>query len=75
MYTSNSGFAGEVKNNKFLVRSYELDYDYDKEIIAIGASEAVNLALRAIIRGMRSSSPSPLSYMPCAVLAGAEPIM
>jgi len=78
MYTSNWGLP-ELRKEiaSFLYRRYGLDYNPDNEIIVtVGASEAVDLAMRTVIAPgdeVIIPEPSYVSYMPCAVLAGAKP--
>ncbi|NLO89607.1 MAG: aminotransferase class I/II-fold pyridoxal phosphate-dependent enzyme [Clostridia bacterium] len=79
MYTSNWGLPELRKEiSKFLYERYGLGYNPENEIVVtVGASEAVDLALRTIIMpGDEVIIPEPtyVSYKPCAVLAGAEPV-
>lgn len=74
-YTSNSGLR-ELKEaiSKYLARRYNLNYDAQSEIlITVGGSEAIDIALRAMIDiGDEVIIPTPcyVSYEPCVVLAG-----
>lgn len=73
-YTSNAGLK-ELKEEiaKFLKRRYSLEYDpYSEMIITVGGSEAIDIALRAMLDPgdeVIIPEPSYVSYMPCAVLA------
>ena len=80
MYTSNLGMP-ELRQelSRYLRESYNLAYDPDKELlITVGVSEALDLAMRAILNpGDEVIMPDPcyVSYNPCVVLAGGSPIM
>lgn len=79
-YTSNSGLK-ELKNEiaKYIKRSQNVDYDPAHEImVTVGGSEAIDVALRAMIdEGDEVLIPQPsyVSYEPCAFLAGAKPVI
>jgi len=75
-YTSNKGlYKLRLSVNRYLKKKYGLDYCPDEEIlITVGVSEAVDLALRAMINpGDKVIIPSPsyVSYGPLSGLAGA----
>ncbi len=80
MYTSNSGMP-ELRQElaRHLKNSYNLEYDPDGELlITVGVSEALDLAMRAILNpGDEVIMPDPcyVSYNPCVILAGGMPIM
>jgi Aspartate/tyrosine/aromatic aminotransferase len=80
IYTSNSGLR-ELKEEicTYLKRRFELDYDYRSEVIVtVGGSEAIDIALRAMIEpGDEVLIPMPcyVSYHPCTVLAGGTPVV
>ncbi|MDA8217646.1 MAG: aminotransferase class I/II-fold pyridoxal phosphate-dependent enzyme [Dehalococcoidales bacterium] len=77
MYTSNYGIL-ELREElaRHLARTYEVVYDPRRELlITVGVSEALDLALRAILNpGEEVIIPDPgyVSYMPCTVLAGGK---
>ncbi|ATW24366.1 aminotransferase class I/II-fold pyridoxal phosphate-dependent enzyme [Candidatus Formimonas warabiya] len=79
MYTSNFGLP-ELRSAiaKYLDKRFDVLYDDKKEIIVtVGASEAVDMALRTICSpGDEILIPEPcyVSYKPCVVLAGAVPV-
>lgn len=79
-YTSNAGLK-ELKMEvcNYLKRKQGIDYDYNHEtIITVGGSEAIDIGLRAMINPgdeVLIPQPSYVSYEPCAVLAGAKPII
>ncbi len=80
MYTSNLGMP-ELRQelSRHLKDNYNLEYDPDSELlITVGVSEALDLAMRALIDpGDEVIMPDPcyVSYNPCVVLAGGTPIM
>ena len=77
MYTSNAGLL-ELREelSHHLAKSLGLSYDPAKEIlITSGASEAVDLVMRAVLEPgdvVLVPDPSYVSYAPCAILAGAS---
>ncbi len=79
-YTSNAGLK-ELKTeiSRFLDRHYGLKYDEEHEImVTIGGSEAIDAAMRAMLDPgdeVLIPQPSYVSYVPCAVLAGATPVV
>ncbi|MDE7333945.1 MAG: aminotransferase class I/II-fold pyridoxal phosphate-dependent enzyme [Lachnospiraceae bacterium] len=79
-YTSNAGLK-ELKTEitKYIQRTQNVSYDADHEVIVtVGGSEAIDIALRAMInQGEEVLIPQPsyVSYEPCAILAGAEPVI
>ncbi|MCI8464693.1 MAG: aminotransferase class I/II-fold pyridoxal phosphate-dependent enzyme [Lachnospiraceae bacterium] len=78
-YTSNAGLK-ELKQEivRYLKRRCLVEYDADHEVmVTVGGSEAIDLALRAMINpGDEVLIPTPcyVSYYPCAVLADATPV-
>ena len=80
MYTSNSGMP-ELRQelSRYLKENYNIEYNPDGELlITVGVSEALDLAMRAILEpGDEVIMPDPcyVSYAPCVVLAGGIPIM
>ena len=79
-YTSNAGLS-ELRTEicNFLNRRYGLNYNPDGEtLITVGGSEAIDLAFRAMLNpGDEVIIPQPSyeSYLPCAVLADATPVL
>ncbi len=79
-YTSNAGIA-ELREEicKYLKRRMDLEYDPKKEtLVTVGGSEAIDIALRAMVDPMDEvliPQPSYVSYEPCAILAGAKPVI
>lgn len=78
-YTSNAGLM-ELREAvaAYLKRRVNVSYDPVHEImITVGGSEAIDLALRAMINPgdeVLIPQPSYVSYLPCAVLADAVPV-
>ncbi|MCQ2789708.1 MAG: aminotransferase class I/II-fold pyridoxal phosphate-dependent enzyme [bacterium] len=79
-YTSNSGLK-ELKQEicNYLKNSQNISYDYNSEImVTVGGSEAIDIALRAMVNTgdeVLIPQPSYVSYYPCAILAGATPVI
>ena len=79
MYTSNSGMP-ELRQelSRYLKSSYNLEYDPDDELlITVGSSEALDLAMRAILNpGDEVIMPDPcyVAYESCVILAGGVPV-
>ena len=79
-YTSNSGLKElRVEICNYIKRSQNITYDPLKEVIVtVGGSEAIDIGLRAMINPgdeVLIPQPSYVSYEPCAVLAGAKPVI
>lgn len=78
-YTSNAGLK-ELRTEicSYLKRRVNLTYDPNKEtIVTVGGSEAIDIALRAILNpGDEVLIPQPcyVSYEPCTVLADGVPV-
>lgn len=77
MYTSNAGIM-ELRRelSKFMAKHQNLHYNPENEIlITVGASEAIDLAMRSLVNpgdAVLIPNPSFVSYAACAALAGAE---
>ncbi len=79
-YTSNAGLKELRKEiSNYVERSQGVHYDEMHEVlVTVGGSEAIDLALRAMINPGEEvliPQPSYVSYEPCAVLADAEPVI
>ncbi len=77
MYTSNAGlFELRRELARYMRNHLGLEYNPNGEIlITVGASEAVDLAMRALLEPgdvVLVPDPSYVSYAPCAALAGAD---
>lgn len=78
-YTSNLGLPElRMAISYFLKTHYNLTYDPEKEImVTIGASEAIDLALRALLNDSDEvlvPEPSYVSYAPCVTLTRGIPV-
>ena len=79
-YTSNTGLK-ELRQEiaAYLQRTQGVTYDPMKEVIVtVGGSEAIDIALRAMINPgdeVLIPQPSYVSYEPCAILANAKPVI
>ena len=79
VYTANAGLM-ELRREigRYLKRRYGLEYDPGTQIlVTVGGSEAIDLALRAIIEPgdeVLIPEPSFVAYKPCAVMAGGRAV-
>lgn len=79
-YTSNSGLK-ELREEicNYLKRKQGIEYNPLSEVIVtVGGSEAIDIGLRAMVnQGDEVIIPQPayVSYEPCALLAGAKPVI
>lgn len=80
IYTSNAGLK-ELRQEicNYLHRKQGVTYDPLHEVlITVGGSEAIDVGLRAMINPgdeVLIPQPSFVSYEPCAILAGATPVV
>lgn len=79
-YTSNAGLKElKIEICNYLKRKFEVDYSYENEVlVTVGGSEAIDIALRAVVNPKDEviiPQPSYVSYLPCAVLADAVPVI
>ena len=79
-YTSNAGLKDlrqEICNT--IRRKQGVTYDWQHEVlVTVGGSEAIDIGLRAMCNPgdeVLIPQPSYVSYEPCAVLAGATPVI
>lgn len=79
-YTSNAGLKelkAEICN--YLKRRYDVLYDPDTEVmVTVGGSEAIDVALRAMLEPgdeVLIPQPSYVSYVPCTILANGTPVV
>lgn len=79
-YTSNAGLK-ELKQEicNYLNRRFNLQYDYNGEVlVTVGGSEAIDVALRAMINPgdeVLITQPSYVSYLPCVQLTYGKPVI
>ena len=79
-YTSNSGLKElRVEISNYIKRTQGVEYDPIKEVfVTVGGSEAIDLAMRAMLDPgdeVLIPQPSYVSYEPCAILADATPVI
>ena len=79
-YTSNAGLKPlKAEICEYLKRRCDVTYDPDREIIVtVGGSEAIDIALRAMINPgdeVLIPQPSYVSYKPCVTLADGVPVI
>lgn len=79
-YTSNSGLKDlKMEICKYIKRKQGVEYQYDSEVlVTVGGSEAIDIGIRAMINPGEEiliPQPSYVSYEPCALLAGAKPVI
>jgi aminotransferase len=80
MYTSNSGIPElRQETSRYLQETYGVEYEpYSELLITVGVSEALDLAMRAILNpGDEVIMPDPhyVAYDVCVILAGGKPVM
>ena len=78
-YTSNLGLPRLRQSiASYLSRRYQVQYDPQREVlVTVGVSEALDLALRAIVNPgdeIIYHEPSYVSYSPSIILAGGKPV-
>ena len=77
-YTSNSGLLelrDEICN---YLKKFDLSYNSDEVLVTVGGSEAIDLAMRTILTPgdeVIIHEPSFVCYKPCALMAGAMPVV
>lgn len=79
-YTSNAGLKElKIEICNYLERRMHVEYDYNTEVlVTVGGSEAIDIALRAMLNPgdeVLIPQPSYVSYVPCAALAGGKPVI
>jgi aminotransferase len=79
-YTSNAGLMSlREEICRYLKRKHGITYDPHTEVlVTVGGSEAIDIGLRAMVNPgdeVIIPQPSYVSYEPCAVLAGAVPVI
>lgn len=77
-YTGNRGLA-ELREyiSRYLKERFGVCYPPERTIVTVGASEAIDLALRAVCDfrdEILVPEPSYVSYAPCVTLAGGTPV-
>ncbi len=79
-YTSNAGLKElRVEITKYIKRTQGVSYDAAHEVlVTVGGSEAIDIALRAMVNPGEEvliPQPSYVSYEPCAILADGKPVI
>ena len=79
-YTSNSGLKElRMEIAAYLQRTQGLEYHYLSQLfVTVGGSEAIDLAMRAMINPgdeVLIPQPSYVSYEPCVVMADGKPVV
>ena len=79
-YTSNSGLKDLRKEiSNYMQRRFDLTYDPATQVlVSVGGSEAIDLALRAVVQPgdeVLIPEPSFVCYKPDAILAGGVPVV
>ncbi|MGN1154004.1 MAG: aminotransferase class I/II-fold pyridoxal phosphate-dependent enzyme [Candidatus Gastranaerophilaceae bacterium] len=79
-YTSNSGLKDlKIEICNYIKRTQNVSYNPDTDVIVtVGGSEAIDIGFRAMINPgdeVLIPQPSYVSYEPCAILAGAKPVI
>lgn len=77
-YTSNKGLPKLRQSiSDYLAKRFDVNYDKEEIIITVGASEGIDIVLRAICDAgdeILVPMPSYVSYSPCVYLAGGVPV-
>lgn len=78
-YTSNWGLKElRAEISEYVKSRFDLNYDADGEVfVTVGASEAIDVALRAVTDDgdeVLIPDPSYVSYAPCVTLCGGVPV-
>lgn len=78
-YTSNSGLM-ELREEicTYLARKCQVTYNPNEVILTVGGSEAIDIALRAMLDPgdeVLTPQPSYVSYEPCTILADGVPVI
>lgn len=77
-YTSNKGLVSlREEICEYQEKNYSVKFSSDNAMITVGASEAIDIALRATINDgdeVLIPDPSYVSYKPCVQLAGGVPV-
>ncbi|MBE7090112.1 MAG: aminotransferase class I/II-fold pyridoxal phosphate-dependent enzyme [Clostridiales bacterium] len=77
-YTSNSGLTS-LRNeiSSYLRKEFNVNFSADEIVITVGASEAIDIALRAVVNEddeVLIPDPSYVSYRPCVELLGGKAV-
>jgi len=80
MYTSNAGLLPlRQEISQYYIKQFDVAYDPATQVlVTVGASEAIDLALRAILEPgdeVLLVEPCYVSYKPCVIMAGGVPVV
>lgn len=77
-YTSNKGLPELRKEiSYYLKHRFNVDFSPEQTVVTVGASEAIDVTLRAVVDRddeVLIPDPSYVSYGPCVTLAGGKPV-
>lgn len=77
-YTSNKGLIElRAAISEYLSERFNADFDKENIVITLGASEAIDITLRAVVNEgdeILIPDPSYVSYAPCVELLGGVPV-
>ncbi len=77
-YTSNSGLTSlREEISKYLLKQFNVDFPTERTVITVGASEAIDITLRAVVEEedeVLIPDPSYVSYRPCVELLGGKAV-
>lgn len=77
-YTSNSGLLQlREKICQYLKQRFDLNYETEEVIITVGASEAIDISVRALVNSgdeIIIPEPSYVSYAPTVIMSGGVPV-
>lgn len=77
-YTSNKGLLALRKEiSEYLAYRFDVHYGVDETVITLGASEAIDITLRAVVNEgdeVLIPDPSYVSYTPCVELLGGKAV-
>ena len=78
-YTANAGIKElRIEITKYLKRKYDMDYTFENVVVTVGGSEAIDLAIRALIEPgdeVILVEPCFVSYGPIATITGGVPVV
>ena len=78
-YTSNSGLKPlREEIAAYVKRKYQVSYDVPEILVTVGGSEAIDMAMRAMLDPgdeVLVPEPSYVSYVPCCIMAGGVPVV
>lgn len=77
-YTSNKGLPELRKEISYYLKNrFNVDFSAEQIVVTVGASEAIDVTLRAVVDAgdeILIPDPSYVSYGPCVTLSGGKPV-